>query len=163
MVTSDYGGGKFVAKTLEGETFENKWPKGMGPIKIVSVNSLKTIHLINDLVKLEQIDEPTIAYSLRERAKEGKIYTSVGNILISVNPFERLPLYTATVMEKYRTNDTDKLEPHVFTISKKCFTEILENRGNQGKIFLFLLFINFFLFFLFIIVIFYLLSFYYYF
>lgn len=41
----------------------------------------------------------------RQRYLQDKIYTSVGDILIAVNPFKMLPLYTPMVMAEYRGND----------------------------------------------------------
>lgn len=48
----------------------------------------------NDLITLPHLHEPAILHSVSERFMRGKIYTWTGPVLIAVNPFERLPLYT---------------------------------------------------------------------
>jgi hypothetical protein len=49
------------------------------------------------------------------RFKEGIIYTNVSSILVSVNPFKLLPLYTPEIMDKYRVNSREQ-PPHVFQV-----------------------------------------------
>ncbi len=48
----------------------------------------------NDLITLPHLHEPAILHSVAERFFHGKIYTWTGPVLIAVNPFQRLPLYT---------------------------------------------------------------------
>jgi myosin heavy subunit len=48
----------------------------------------------NDLITLPHLHEPAILHAVSERFFHGKIYTWTGPVLIAVNPFERLPLYT---------------------------------------------------------------------
>jgi myosin heavy subunit len=48
----------------------------------------------NDLITLPHLHEPAILHAISERFFQGKIYTWTGPVLIAVNPFQRLPLYT---------------------------------------------------------------------
>lgn len=48
----------------------------------------------NDLITLPHLHEPAILHTVSERFFHGKIYTWTGPVLIAVNPFERLPVYT---------------------------------------------------------------------
>ena len=48
----------------------------------------------NDLITLPYLHEPAILHAVSERFFHGKIYTWTGPVLIAVNPFQRLPLYT---------------------------------------------------------------------
>jgi myosin heavy subunit len=43
---------------------------------------------IDNLIKLNDLNENSILHNLRIRFKQDKIYTSVSSILISVNPFK---------------------------------------------------------------------------
>jgi myosin-5 len=56
---------------------------------------------ISDLINLPYLHEPAILHSLSERYKKGSIYTNTGPILIALNPFKRLPLYTNEVLQEY--------------------------------------------------------------
>ena len=48
----------------------------------------------DDLITLPHLHEPAILHAIHERFTYGKIYTWTGPVLIAVNPFQRLPLYT---------------------------------------------------------------------
>lgn len=54
-----------------------------------------------DLITLPHLHEPAILHSLWERFNHGDIYTFTGPILIAVNPFKRLPLYTEEKLMTY--------------------------------------------------------------
>ena len=48
----------------------------------------------NDLITLPHLHEPALLHAVSDRFFHGKIYTWTGPVLIAVNPFQRLPLYT---------------------------------------------------------------------
>lgn len=48
----------------------------------------------NDIITLPHLHEPALLHAISERFFYGKIYTWTGPVLIAVNPFQRLPLYT---------------------------------------------------------------------
>lgn len=54
-----------------------------------------------NMVKMHFLDELSCLRNLEMRFKEDAIYTYVGTVLISVNPFRQLPLYTPDVRERY--------------------------------------------------------------
>lgn len=49
----------------------------------------------DDMITLPHLHEPAILHAIGERYDDGKIYTWTGPVLIAVNPFQRLPLYTS--------------------------------------------------------------------
>ncbi len=55
----------------------------------------------NDMITLPHLHEPAILHAIGERFDRGEIYTWTGPVLIAVNPFQRLPLYT-NVSTKYQ-------------------------------------------------------------
>eukprot|EP00607_Mallomonas_marina_P003005 CAMPEP_0182433724 /NCGR_PEP_ID=MMETSP1167-20130531/65192_1 /TAXON_ID=2988 /ORGANISM="Mallomonas Sp, Strain CCMP3275" /LENGTH=134 /DNA_ID=CAMNT_0024622777 /DNA_START=31 /DNA_END=431 /DNA_ORIENTATION=- len=68
---------------------------------------------IDDLINISDLNEMSILHNLRIRYKEDLIYTNVSSILISVNPFKLLPLYTPAVLDSYREGVRGKA-PHIF-------------------------------------------------
>jgi len=68
-------------------------------IKIRDVDSTRGV---DDLIGLTHLHEPAILHALRLRYDSDVIYTSTGPILIAINPFKSMPLYTDEVMERYR-------------------------------------------------------------
>jgi hypothetical protein len=57
---------------------------------------------VDDLIGLPHLHEPAILHALRLRYDSDIIYTSTGPILIAINPFKTMPLYTREMMEAYR-------------------------------------------------------------
>jgi myosin heavy subunit len=87
----------------------------------------------SDLVMLDVMNEPLIMYSLKKRfEEEHQIYTDVGTILISCNPYKRLPLYTPTVLESYIKKGTRRMPPHVFNSADDAFRSLREWGRSQS-------------------------------
>lgn len=48
-----------------------------------------------NLLSLDELNEGTLLTTIRERYKKDNIYTSIGSsILVSLNPYRKLPIYT---------------------------------------------------------------------
>ncbi len=92
-------GGKSF-QSLEGRTVTYSVPKG---VTLKPVNHASLSVLQDDLVLLEDMSEGMILHNLRERYFKDQIYCGVGSILIAINPFKRLPLYTPDIIQKYVT------------------------------------------------------------
>jgi myosin heavy subunit len=88
---------------------------------------------IDNLINLNDLNENAILHNLRIRFKESIIYTNVSSILVSVNPFKLLPLYTPEVMDKYRVNAREQ-PPHVFQVADASYRGMLSDRKNQSII-----------------------------
>jgi len=99
------------------------------PLEKVFWSHLKRV--VADLVMLDALNRPLICYNLKERYENNKIYTSIGTILISLNPYKWLPLYTPEVMEKYQKH-RDSQPPHVFGIASDAFFNLWENSEGQS-------------------------------
>lgn len=59
--------------------------------------SSKKTHEVDDLISLTHLHEPAILHALEMRFGHDIIYTSTGPILIAVNPFKAVSLYTEQV------------------------------------------------------------------
>lgn len=70
-------------------------------ISLCSILSGGCCYVGQDLITLPHLHEPAILHSLWERFYHGDIYTFTGPILIAVNPFKRLPLYTEEKLMTY--------------------------------------------------------------
>ncbi|XP_010535820.1 PREDICTED: myosin-17 [Tarenaya hassleriana] len=85
---------------------------------------------VDDMTKLSYLHEPGVLHNLAMRYELNEIYTYTGNILIAVNPFQRLPhLYDTHMMEQYKGAGFGELSPHVFAIAEVAFRAMI----NEGK------------------------------
>ena len=89
-------GGKSY-QALDGRPLTFSVPKGR---TLDPVNSAALSMLHDDLVLLEDMSDGMILHNLREKFMKDQIYCGVGSILIAMNPFKRLPLYTPDIIEK---------------------------------------------------------------
>jgi len=72
---------------------------------------------------LDEINEASILYNIWNRHSKQWIYTWLGKILISVNPYKLYPIYNITTIQKYQQSATT-LPPHVYEISKGALDEL---------------------------------------
>ena len=87
----------------------------------------------NDLVQMFDVTSPGVIENLRNRIAKGIIYTNVGDILIAVNPYTNLPLYTPAVVHEYiNRGEEDGLDPHVFATAMSSFRNLIANRIDQS-------------------------------
>ncbi|KAH9618530.1 hypothetical protein KSS87_005395 [Heliosperma pusillum] len=85
---------------------------------------------VDDMTRLSYLHEPGVLQNLAARYELNEIYTYTGNILIAVNPFQRLPhLYDTHMMEQYKGAALGELSPHVFAIADVAYRAMI----NEGK------------------------------
>lgn len=81
---------------------------------------------IDDLISLNSLSENALLHILRGRFADDNIYTSVSSILIAVNPFKSLEIYSDEVVESYRTSkDMSSLPPHIFRTTDNVYRGML--------------------------------------
>ena len=83
----------------------------------------------SDFLTLPYLDEPNILNSLRVRYWQGHVYSYTGPILIAVNPWKRLDIYNAKVLEMHKAGECK--EPHIFAVASKALRELINTRKNQ--------------------------------
>lgn len=88
-----------------------------------------------DLLKLNELHESTLLYNIRRRYAEDKIYTYVGPIVVALNPFKKLPLYSDEIIRQYHEQGREnmaQLPPHIYTIAEMSYYSMLTSGGNQS-------------------------------
>ncbi|KAJ1748397.1 Myosin type-2 heavy chain 1 [Coemansia sp. RSA 1821] len=86
---------------------------------------------IDDLTSLSHLNEPAVLYNLQERYAMHNIYTYSGIVLVALNPFARVPLYSQDTLEAYAGRMRGELEPHLFAISEDAYQGMVRDRRNQ--------------------------------
>uniref|UniRef100_A0A8C0GFR6 Unconventional myosin-Ia n=1 Tax=Chelonoidis abingdonii TaxID=106734 RepID=A0A8C0GFR6_CHEAB len=68
---------------------------------------------VGDLVLLDPLSEESLLQNLKERFRHQEIYTYIGNVVISVNPYQPLPIYSPQTVENYRNSNFFAVKPHI--------------------------------------------------
>uniref|UniRef100_A0A8K9UXH3 Myosin IIIB n=1 Tax=Oncorhynchus mykiss TaxID=8022 RepID=A0A8K9UXH3_ONCMY len=89
------------------------------------INTRKTLIIEtspdDDLVNLEFLDEETIIKHLSKRYDELQIYTYVGDILIALNPFQTLSIYSPQFSKLYHGVKRADNPPHIFATADAAY------------------------------------------
>ncbi|CAM9464777.1 unnamed protein product, partial [Phaeothamnion confervicola] len=88
---------------------------------------------VDNLTTLDDLNESSLLNILRTRFKKDRIYSNIGTILVSINPFKPLALYTPQAMEEYKEGPRGR-PPHVFAIGHNAYYDMLNERKNQSVI-----------------------------
>ncbi|KAL7113224.1 hypothetical protein ACP275_04G048900 [Erythranthe tilingii] len=89
---------------------------------------------VDDMTKLAYLHEPGVLANLKSRYDINEIYTYTGNILIAVNPFQRLPhLYNSHMMAQYKGAAFGELSPHPFAVADAAY-RLMRNEGISQSI-----------------------------
>jgi myosin V len=87
----------------------------------------------SDLVALPHLHEASILHALRLRYARDAIYTRIGEILISINPFKKLlSLYTRETVAQYAPDVDTEAAPHLFAIARAAYADVVRNGRNQS-------------------------------
>ncbi|KAF4527003.1 hypothetical protein B566_EDAN001550 [Ephemera danica] len=75
--------------------------------------------------------EDAFVDNLQKRFKENLIYTYIGPVLISVNPYKELPIYTDQTIKEYTKVHFYEASPHVFAITDTAYHLLKEENHDQ--------------------------------
>jgi myosin V len=92
---------------------------------------------VPDLTTLSFLNEPSILHTLHQRYNGDSIYTHAGPVLIAVNPFKRVDLYTPEHVQGYVNRPaagttSSGYEPHIFLTADKAYKQMLANNTSQS-------------------------------
>ena len=87
-----------------------------------------------NMVKLSQLTEAGILKNLHVRFEQEDIYTYVGTVLISVNPFRALPLYGPEWVDRFRRKGAFGEPPHVYAVADTAYRSLMTSWEDQSII-----------------------------
>ncbi|CAI5765468.1 unconventional myosin-Ia isoform X1 [Podarcis lilfordi] len=86
---------------------------------------------VGDLVLLDPLTEDTLIQNLEKRFQHKEIYTYIGNVVISVNPYEQLPIYTEEIVEEYKNCNFFAVKPHIYAIADDAYRSLRDQDKDQ--------------------------------
>ncbi|XP_069552553.1 myosin-IIIa isoform X1 [Brachyistius frenatus] len=86
---------------------------------------------VDDLATLEVMDENTVTEQLQSRYARDQIYTYVGDILIAVNPFHKMEIYTPQHTKMYIGAKRTCNLPHIFAVADIAYQSMVSYNTDQ--------------------------------
>uniref|UniRef100_A0A672UF03 Myosin VIIB n=1 Tax=Strigops habroptila TaxID=2489341 RepID=A0A672UF03_STRHB len=126
-VVKDSDSGRILLEDDEGK---EHWitARNMHMVRLMHPSSVQGVE---DMIRLGDLHEAGMVHNLLIRHQEHKIYTYTGSILVAVNPYELLPLYTVDQIRLYCNKRIGELPPHVFAIADNCYFNMKRNKRDQ--------------------------------
>uniref|UniRef100_A0A669EHC7 Unconventional myosin-Ih n=1 Tax=Oreochromis niloticus TaxID=8128 RepID=A0A669EHC7_ORENI len=87
---------------------------------------------IQDFVLLDTYtSETAFLDNLRKRFHENLIYTYIGTLLVSVNPYKELDIYSKKQMDTYMGVNFFELPPHIYALADNAFRTMMSEFNNH--------------------------------
>ncbi|XP_041938397.1 unconventional myosin-Ib isoform X6 [Alosa alosa] len=86
---------------------------------------------VGDMVLLEPLTEDSFIDNLRKRFDHNEIYTYIGSVVISMNPYKHLSIYTADKVEEYRNRNFYELSPHIYALADMAYRSLRDQDKDQ--------------------------------
>ena len=85
----------------------------------------------DNLTGLSELNQKTLMEAIQKRYKEDRIYTDVGDILVAVNPFCSLPIYSSGCSEAFSKPDQTGMAPHIFKTAARAYNAVVQAKKDQ--------------------------------
>ncbi|XP_073068466.1 unconventional myosin-XVI isoform X2 [Manis javanica] len=88
----------------------------------------------DDLATLSELNDRSLLYEIQKRFANHQIYTFIGDIVLLVNPFKELPIYSTTVSQLYLRSSgqpRSSLPPHIFSCAERAFHQLFQQQRPQ--------------------------------
>ncbi|KAM3915876.1 unconventional myosin-XV [Leptodactylus fuscus] len=100
-------------------------PQNTGPSQEQDENG------VQDLTQLEDLQEASVLLNLKKRFDRELIYTYIGSILLSLNPYRMLNIYGTDHVLYYEGKALGETPPHLFAIANIAYTKLMDAKHNQ--------------------------------
>ncbi|XP_073768567.1 unconventional myosin-XVI isoform X10 [Danio rerio] len=88
----------------------------------------------DDLASLSELTDSSLLYEMQKRFANDQIYTYIGHILLLINPYKDLPIYSNLVSQLYLSSSgrlCSSLPPHIFSSAERAFHMMFQERRPQ--------------------------------
>mmetsp|Transcript_40855 Transcript_40855/g.102867 ORF Transcript_40855/g.102867 Transcript_40855/m.102867 type:complete len:1038 (-) Transcript_40855:173-3286(-) len=89
---------------------------------------------VADMVMLPQVTEEALLDNLDKRLRNRDIYSYIGPVLISTNPYTPIDIYGKAVIQRYQGRYPYENPPHVYAVAESAYRSMLFEREDQSII-----------------------------
>ncbi|XP_022782687.1 unconventional myosin-Ia-like isoform X5 [Stylophora pistillata] len=86
---------------------------------------------VGDMVLLEPLTEDSLIENLWDRYNNKDIYTYIGDVVVSINPYRKFNLYTPERITEYRSRNIYELPPHIYAIADDAYRSMRDYNQDQ--------------------------------
>ncbi|KAM9315347.1 unconventional myosin-XV [Pholidichthys leucotaenia] len=86
---------------------------------------------MEDMTQLPELNETTVLLNLKKRYDQELVYTYIGSILVSVNPYKLLNIYGTDMVLQYEGHGLSDNPPHLFAIANLSYTTMMDAKKDQ--------------------------------
>ncbi|XP_029361674.1 unconventional myosin-XV [Echeneis naucrates] len=86
---------------------------------------------MEDMTQLPELNETTVLMNLKKRYDQELVYTYIGSILVSVNPYKLLNIYGTDMVLQYEGHGLSDNPPHLFAIANLSYTTMMDAKKDQ--------------------------------
>ncbi|XP_047189847.1 unconventional myosin-XV [Scophthalmus maximus] len=86
---------------------------------------------MEDMTQLPELNENTVLMNLKKRFDQEFVYTYIGSILVSVNPYKLLNIYGTDMVLQYEGRGLGDNPPHLFAIANLSYTTMMDAKKDQ--------------------------------
>ncbi|KAL2742984.1 unconventional myosin-Ie-like isoform X1 [Vespula maculifrons] len=86
---------------------------------------------VDDMVLLPKISEDAIIENLKKRYMDDYIFTCIGPVLVSINPFKQMPYFGEKEVEIYQGAAPYENPPHIYGLADEMYRNMLIDNESQ--------------------------------
>uniref|UniRef100_A0A3Q3QRU9 Myosin IG n=1 Tax=Monopterus albus TaxID=43700 RepID=A0A3Q3QRU9_MONAL len=87
----------------------------------------------SDFVLLDEVTMEQFMENLKLRFEKGRIYTYIGEVVVSVNPYRQMDIYGKDTIDAYRGRELYENPPHLYAVSDAAY-KAMKRRAKDSCI-----------------------------
>lgn len=100
---------------------------------LIPLDRFHLMQTTHDLITIQEARyEAYTMFILANRYYKNKIYTNVSdNVLLCINPYKNLPIYSDDTIKLYSKSDGKILPPHIYKLAKETIDTLVKHAKSQ--------------------------------